>query len=58
MLIEDTSVIWDEEISPFQTVATNKVDNQNIDNPESLADCERSSLNLGKASLRTNHWEG
>jgi hypothetical protein len=45
MPIEDASVIWDELVSPFQTVATLTIENQDIDNPESLASCERSSFN-------------
>lgn len=45
MPIEDASVIWDEARSPFQTVATITIDNQEFDNPASLAECERSSFN-------------
>ena len=45
MPIEDASVIWDEEVSPFHIVATIKIENQDFDNPESLARCERSSFN-------------
>ena len=45
MPIEDASVIWDEDDSPFQTVASITINNQDFDNPESLAHCERSSLN-------------
>lgn len=45
MPIEDASVIWDELVSPFQTVATLTIENQDFDNPESLASCERSSFN-------------
>jgi len=45
MPIEDASVIWDEKLSPFQTVATIMIENQDFDNPESLAICERSSFN-------------
>lgn len=45
MPIEDASVIWDEDVSPFQTVANITIKNQDFDNPESLADCERSSFN-------------
>jgi hypothetical protein len=43
--IEDASVIWDEDVSPFQTVATITISNQDFDNPEALAACERSSFN-------------
>ncbi len=45
MPIEDASVIWDEDLSPFQTLATISIDNQNFDDPEALAACERSSFN-------------
>ena len=45
MPIEDASVIWDEAASPFQTVATITIEQQDFDNPKSLAACERSSFN-------------
>ena len=45
MPIEDASVIWDEEVSPFHIVATITIENQDFDNPESLAHCESSSFN-------------
>lgn len=45
MPIEDASVIWDERDSPFQTVATITIANQDFDNPPSLANCDRSSFN-------------
>lgn len=45
MPIEDASIIWDEAVSPFQTVATINIENQDFDNPESLANCEHSSFN-------------
>jgi len=45
MPIEDASVIWDENVSPFQTVATITIRNQDFDNQESLAACEQSSFN-------------
>lgn len=45
MPIEDASVIWDEKVSHFQTVATITFKQQNFDTPESLATCERSSFN-------------
>ena len=45
MPIEDASVIWDEDVSPFHTVATIKIENQDFDNLASLADGERSSFN-------------
>ncbi|MBL4902149.1 MAG: hypothetical protein JKY62_05815 [Desulfocapsa sp.] len=45
MPIEDASVIWSERDSPFQTVATITIRNQDFDNPQSLATCEQSSFN-------------
>ena len=45
MPIEDASVIWDEDVSPFQTVATLTIDKQDFDTPEALDTCERSSFN-------------
>ncbi len=45
MPIEDASVIWDEKASPFQTVATITIENQDFDNPDSLTHCESSSFN-------------
>ncbi len=45
MPIEDASVIWDEKASPFQTVATIIIENQEFDGPQALATCERSSFN-------------
>jgi hypothetical protein len=45
MPIEDASVIWDEKLSPFQTVATITIENQDFDNPHALATCERTSFN-------------
>ena len=45
MPIENASVIWNEKDSPFQTVASITIKNQDFDNPESLASCERSSFN-------------
>jgi len=45
MPIEDASVIWNEKDSPFQTVATITIQNQDFDNPQSLATCEQSSFN-------------
>jgi len=45
MPIEDASVIWDEEESPFQTVATITIKDQDFDSPQVLASCERSSFN-------------
>ncbi len=45
MPIEDASVIWDEDVSPFQTVATITINHQDFDNTQSLSACERSSFN-------------
>ena len=45
MPIDDASVIWDEKVSPFQTVATITIENQDFDNPHALATCERTSFN-------------
>ncbi|MEN8174389.1 MAG: catalase [Pseudomonadota bacterium] len=45
MPIENASVIWDEEVSPFRTVATITIENQPFDTPEALAACEHSSFN-------------
>ncbi len=45
MPIEDASVIWDETESPFQTVATITIDNQQFDSPDAMATCERISFN-------------
>lgn len=45
MPVEDASVIWDEKVSPFITVATITVENQEFDTPQALADCERCSFN-------------
>lgn len=45
MPIDDASVIWDETISPFQTVASITIDDQQFDQPESQLACERSSFN-------------
>jgi catalase len=45
MPIEDASVIWDEDVSPFRTVATITIKNQDFDNLESLAQCEQCSFN-------------
>ncbi len=45
MPIEDASVIWDEEQSPFINVATLTLEDQSFDTPQSLAQCERISFN-------------
>lgn len=45
MPIDDASVVWDETESPFENVATITINDQDFDNPEALACCERSSFN-------------
>ncbi len=45
MPIEDASVIWDEDASPFHTVATISIHPQTFDTPEALAACEKISFN-------------
>ncbi|MCH9699148.1 MAG: catalase [Gammaproteobacteria bacterium] len=45
MPIEDASVIWDEVLSPFQTVATITIENQDFDTPHALQQCEQSHFN-------------
>lgn len=45
MPMEDASVIWDEDDSPFVTVATVTFDAQTVDSPESLAQCEKRQFN-------------
>jgi len=45
MPIEDASVIWNEAVSPFRIVATITIENQDFDNPQSLASCEQSAFN-------------
>ncbi|MEA3303482.1 MAG: catalase, partial [Pseudomonadota bacterium] len=45
MPIEDASVIWDEQESSFQRVATITIENQVFDTPKLLANCEHSSFN-------------
>ncbi|MGR8929892.1 MAG: catalase [Gammaproteobacteria bacterium] len=45
MPIEDASVIWDEAISPFQTVATITIDDQDFENSTALSACESSGFN-------------
>jgi hypothetical protein len=45
MPIDDASVVWDEDVSPFIPVATIKIEDQEIDNPEILATGERCSFN-------------
>ncbi len=45
MPIEDASVIWDEDESPFVTVATITIPNQAVDDTDMLGRCERSVFN-------------
>ncbi|NND93137.1 MAG: hypothetical protein HKN42_19945 [Granulosicoccus sp.] len=45
MPVDDASVIWDEEISPFQTVATVTFNAQSVDDEVTLARCERRQFN-------------
>lgn len=45
MPIEDASVIWDEDESPFVTVATITIPAQAVEDPDKLARCERSTFN-------------
>lgn len=45
MPLEDASVIWDEEDSPFVEVATITIPDQAFDTRETLSRCERSSFN-------------
>ncbi|MGB5200486.1 MAG: hypothetical protein WBN68_11885 [Sedimenticolaceae bacterium] len=45
MPIEDASVIWDEDASPFVTVATLTIPDQDVESPEVLARCEKSAFN-------------
>lgn len=45
MPIEDAQVIWDEEESPFQKVASLTITNQEFTSKQSLSDCEKLSFN-------------
>jgi catalase len=45
MPIEDAQVIWDEEESPFQKVATLTIQDQDFTRGQSLSDCEKLSFN-------------
>lgn len=45
MPIEDASVIWDEDRSPFRNVATIRIPRQEIEGPAALARCEESAFN-------------
>lgn len=45
MPIEDASVVWDEDDSPFQKVARIKIEPQDFGTNEALAACEKTSFN-------------
>jgi hypothetical protein len=45
MPIEDASVIWNEDVAPFQIVATITIENQDFDTSQALEYCERCSFN-------------
>jgi hypothetical protein len=45
MPIEDASVIWDEDISPFRTVARITINNQTFRDASSMAECEAMRFN-------------
>jgi hypothetical protein len=45
MPIEDTSIEWDEAISPFETVADIRLPAQDFDSPEQNIDCDNLSFN-------------
>jgi hypothetical protein len=45
MPIEDATVEWSVEASPFQTVATLRIPSQRIDSAEQIAGCEAMSFN-------------
>ena len=45
MPIEDASVIWDENDSPFQTVARITIDKQDFQSPEAAAACDDIAFN-------------
>ncbi len=45
MPIEDASVIWDENDSPFQNVARITIESQAFSTPTALAACEKNSFN-------------
>lgn len=45
MPLEDASVIWDEDASPFITVATLNFEQQDMDSPDALAQCEQREFN-------------
>lgn len=45
MPLEDASVIWDEDDSPFVTVATLRFEQQAFDTPQALEQCEQQQYN-------------
>lgn len=45
MPLDDASVIWDEDSSPFVTVATVQFEDQSIDDAQSLEQCESRQFN-------------
>ena len=45
MPIEDTSIEWDEDVSPFETVADIRVPAQDFDSPRQNLDCDNLSFN-------------
>ena len=45
MPVEDASVVWDQELSPFHRVATLIIEDQDFRSPEAMAACERMSFN-------------
>lgn len=45
MPVDDASVIWDEDDSPFVPVATITIPDQDIESPDILARCEQSAFN-------------
>jgi catalase len=45
MPLEDASVIWDEDDSPFQTVARINIEPQDFQSPGAMAECENISFN-------------
>jgi hypothetical protein len=51
MPIEDASVEWAEDASPFQTVATLRIPAQRFDSPEQAASCEAMSFSPWHALL-------
>ena len=44
MPLEDSSIVWDEAVSPFRKVATIHIPAQNFDSPAQMAACENLSF--------------